>query len=76
MAGDLQVRLYPNPAADVVCVEGVTEATMTLTSLSGVVMKREAVANQLSVADLAEGLYLLTVETAEGRSTQPIVVKR
>ncbi len=76
VAGDLQVRLYPNPAADVVCVEGVTEATMTLTSLSGVVMKREAVANQLSVADLAEGLYLLTVETAEGRSTQPIVVKR
>ena len=73
---DLEVSVYPNPASDVLYLNGTDDATLTITSLSGVVVKKGAGVSQVDVSDLAEGMYLLTVETAEGSGTQRIVVKR
>lgn len=64
--------VYPNPATDVVYLTE-DNATVTMTTLSGMIVKKETGVSQLNVADLASGVYLLTVETEAGRNTVRIV---
>nr|WP_293834844.1 M4 family metallopeptidase [uncultured Arsenicibacter sp.] len=68
------VKLYPNPSKSDVWVEvpaGHTIEQVTLTSLSGSVLRHEKPATRsttahLSMATLPSGVYILTVETPKG----------
>ena len=69
------VTVYPNPATDVVFINGVEAADVTVTSVSGAVVLKANGVNQINVADLNAGIYLLTVATENGVSTTRIIKK-
>ncbi|WP_339700362.1 T9SS type A sorting domain-containing protein [uncultured Marixanthomonas sp.] len=71
-----QVSVYPNPASDVLNIE--TPATVEVNSVAiyDVLGKRSNVSlvnGQVRVSDLANGVYILSLETNVGTLTQKIV---
>ena len=76
------LKLYPNPAVDVVNVEtsnGDLITAISVYSLSGVQVKQLAVSyqnkTQVNLSDLADGSYLVKITTANGTATQVLIVK-
>lgn len=66
---DLDVRIYPNPAKDIVYVEGEGIATIALYDMLGTyVVKMDYQTNkQLNLNDLPQGVYILMLTTQDGR---------
>jgi Secretion system C-terminal sorting domain len=62
------INIYPNPASTVLTVNMDAAATITLTDVMGkVVYTRNVVGNsQINVANISNGVYSLSVRTAEG----------
>ena len=81
--GAVPFGLVPNPARGTVTVEseGVAATgggTVTVTDAAGKTVLRAAVVSdrqRLDVADLPAGTYFVTLTTAEGTSTQRLVIK-
>lgn len=70
-----QIVLYPNPATTVVTVQSeATISEMVLVDLSGVIVARTN-ENQISVADLASGMYVLSITTEFGTVAKTFVKK-
>ena len=74
--------LYPNPAHEYTTLQGIEHAEMvSILTLSGVEVQRLAVPGdrerKLDVSSLAEGIYLVVLETRGGeRRTLKLVVRR
>ena len=74
--------LYPNPAREYTTLRGLEHAEMvSVLTLSGVEVQRLAVPGErehkLDVSSLAEGIYLVVLETRGGeRRTLKLVVRR
>ena len=74
--------LYPNPAREYTTLQGIEHAEMvSILTLSGVEVQRLAVPGErehkLDVSSLAEGIYLVVLETRGGeRRTLKLVVRR
>ena len=74
--------LYPNPAHEYTTLQGIEHAEMvSILTLSGVEVQRLAVPgereHQLDVSSLAEGIYLVVLETrGSERRTLKLVVRR
>ena len=62
------VGCYPNPAKDYVRIEGTEAAEVQVYNALGQVVKTVRDSNEISVAGLSEGVYLLRITDAEGRS--------
>lgn len=71
---DSQVSVYPNPASEYVAYEGDAKS-MTAYSLSGSVAAY-AEGNTLDVSTLAEGLYIIKVETEGKALMTKVIVKK
>lgn len=73
------VSIYPNPASEVITVKGLTtEGTVQLVDAQGKVVKTAAVAagtQSLNISDINAGMYIMTVQTANGVATQRVVVE-
>lgn len=73
------VAVYPNPASDVVNVSVASAATVELVDVTGAVVASEVASSastvQLSTAGLSAGLYVVSVKSANGTSTQKVAVK-
>ncbi|MBU6203787.1 MAG: T9SS type A sorting domain-containing protein [Bacteroidetes bacterium] len=72
-----KLNLYPQPASQVLFIEGATiyEASYTVTDISGrIVQHGQFENNPLSVRDLQNGLYLLTLRSALQTYTQSFMV--
>lgn len=72
-----KLNLYPQPASQVLFIEGATiyEASYTVTDISGrIVQHGQFENNPLSVRDLQNGLYLLTIRSALQTYTQSFMV--
>ncbi len=74
--------IYPNPASDIVSVKNSKNIQIngiSLTDLNGrVVLKNTASVatdTQINVAELSAGIYLMTVETAQGSFTTKLIKK-
>lgn len=74
-ARESQVKVYPNPVTSVLHIDGEIVAAK-LVSLAG----REVVAtegvNEMNVAELPAGIYVLTAVTADGETITEKVIKR
>ena len=76
---NLKLTLFPNPAAEKICVQyrqGIADPlVMEIKDLSGSVLKRSVIQKPLSgcsvvdVSDLPEGYYILTVSAGKYRGT-------
>lgn len=80
------LKIFPNPAADILNIEFnyPGESTLKLSTLQGMILKQniDAQANgsilktQLSIGDLDDGVYLLSVETEDGVFNRKVIVKK
>lgn len=66
---------YPNPVTDVLYVKGAEQATITLTSLTGTIVRSAENTDHIQVSDLNSGIYLLTVKTNDATVTTRIMKK-
>jgi hypothetical protein len=72
------VKIYPNPAKDVLNIESSTEVLtkVSITDLNGRVVKE--VSNnlsQISLGNLAKGIYMVTIESATAKKVERLIVE-
>lgn len=73
----VQVTCYPNPATTTVTIDGLEAEEVQVYNAIGQVVKRVRNSNEINVAGLAEGVYLVRITDAKGVSqTERITVKR
>lgn len=74
----VDIQLYPNPVADVLYIQ--TEETITnlrLLTISGVLMIEEnEVFDKIDISNLPQGVYILTLRSAEGNLWQERIIKK
>ena len=70
------VFVFPNPANDRVIIEGIEATEMQLYNNLGQRVKTVRDANEINVAGLAEGVYLLRIMDAEGKVYTNKITKR
>ena len=74
-----QVKVYPNPANDVLHIQGIeVGSSLALYDISGKLLKHEeALSNNLNidVKDLASGIYQLKISTKDGKEGTAKVMK-
>ena len=70
------VFVFPNPANDRVIIEGIEATEMQLYNNLGQLVKTVRDANEINVAGLAEGVYLLRIMDAEGKVYTNKITKR
>lgn len=72
----LNISIYPNPVKDKIYIELQVQADFTLTNIFGQeVLRGELVSgnNELATKSLANGLYILNLETPEGKFTKKLI---
>ena len=62
------MSVYPNPARDKVTIEGIEPVEVQLYNALGQLVKAVRDANEINVAGLPQGVYLLRIADAEGRT--------
>ena len=65
--GQQQITIYPNPAKETMLIEGAKASEVQLYNALGQLVKTVRDANEINVAGLAEGGYLLRIVDAEGK---------
>ena len=77
--GDATLKIYPNPTSDKLFVSFPwnEEITATITSITGVVLKKVSVSSNegIDVNTLPEGIYLLKLSTPNGETTVKFMKK-
>ena len=74
--GGTNVTVYPNPANGVVRIEGVVADEVQVYNALGQMVKTVRNSNEVSLEGLVEGVYLLRITDAEGKShTARVAVK-
>jgi Leucine-rich repeat (LRR) protein len=70
------ISVYPNPVKDKVYIELHLQANYSLTNMFGQEIKKGTFVtgnNVLDIHDLANGLYLLNLETTDGKATKKVI---
>lgn len=73
------VSVYPNPASDVVNIAGADISKVTFADINGRTVKSLNVNSTqatISISDLSTGVYMMTVETADGATTTKKLLKK
>ena len=74
--GQQQITIYPNPAKETMLIEGAKASEVQLYNALGQLVKTVRDANEINVAGLAEGVYLLWIADAEGKIfTEKVAVR-
>ena len=78
---EVAVDVFPNPANDVINVIVSENASLELMDLSGKMISAQSVANayqkyEVSTSNLANGIYVLKVNTASGVTMKKVVVQK
>ena len=73
---DSEISVYPNPVRDRVVIEGIEVAEVEVYNTLGQMVKTIQSTNEISVADLPQGVYLLRIADAEGKDyTNKIMIR-
>ena len=64
---DSEIFIYPNPAKEKVTIEGVEATEVKVYNAIGQLVKTVRNTNEISVADLSRGVYLLRIVDPEGK---------
>lgn len=61
------IMVYPNPAKDIIFIQGIQDGTVILTDVQGkVVLTQSLIDNKLNVASVEHGLYIMQLLDEEG----------
>ncbi len=66
--GKDKLEVYPNPASETVHIEGIEPSDIQMYNTFGQLVKTAQGTNEIPVADLPEGVYLLRITDVEGRN--------
>ena len=73
---DSEISVYPNPVRDRVVIEGIEVAEVEVYNALGQIVKTFQGTNEISVADLPQGVYLLRIaDTEEKVYTNKIMIR-
>ena len=64
---DSEISIYPNPVRDRVVIEGIEAVEIQVYNTLGQVVKTVRGTNEIPVADLPQGVYMLRIADAEGK---------
>lgn len=74
------VKIYPNPAKDILTVElpdsTIKNFTIEITNLTGLSVLKEENKTQLNISRLEDGIYLCTVKTEGSSVTKKIIIEK
>ena len=62
-----EVSIYPNPASDIVHIDGVEATEIRVYNVNGQLLKTVNGSNEIMVSDLPAGTYLLRITDVDGR---------
>ena len=62
-----EVKLYPNPAKDIIKIEGIEVAEVEVYNALGQRVKIVQSTNEIDLSGLVEGIYMLRITDAEGK---------
>ena len=62
-----EVKLYPNPAKDIIKIEGIEVAEVEVYNALGQRVKMVQSTNEIDLSGLVEGIYMLRITDAEGK---------
>ena len=62
------VEVYPNPAAEMLYIQGLEPAEVQVFNALGQKMKSYKNTKEINVSDWAEGVYVLRITTADGKA--------
>ena len=71
-----QVGVYPNPANDMVRVEGITASEVQVYNALGQLVKTVQDSNEINVTGLSDGVYLLRITDVYGKSHTARVMEK
>jgi hypothetical protein len=61
------ISIFPNPATDIVTVKGITNCTLTLSTLTGQLISTAKNTDHISVAGIPPGIYFVQVLNNDGQ---------
>ncbi len=61
-----QIRIFPNPAQDVLFIQSSAKVQANLTSMTGKSLRKVSNAQQMDIRELAAGIYLLHITDSNG----------
>ena len=80
---DEQMKIYPNPASDIITLEidkgNNTDLTLKIYNLLGILVKSEIVKQskqQININDLSNGIYMVEIREKELTRKQKIIIQR
>ncbi|MHB8259478.1 MAG: nidogen-like domain-containing protein [Bacteroidia bacterium] len=82
LAGSNEISIYPNPAKDVLNIEGLmanTNSTLIITDMLGNSVKQFKIQNSqftIDISDLSEGIFNISITTNEGVLNKRLVIVR
>ena len=74
----MEVKIYPNPATDVVHIKANNLKHITLTDVTGRVLKRYTTVvnnNSINITNLSQGIYFIILEDDSGRRETKKLIK-
>lgn len=75
-----KIKLYPNPSSDIITLSNIENTgikQVTIISSLGKVVRNITLSNSsFSVSDLAEGVYILSIETEDGKKYSESFIKK
>lgn len=78
--GNSKIVLYPNPASDIISISNIEmldiKEISIISTLGKVVKKVKLQNSSFTVSDLSEGLYILLLETSEGKKYSESFIKK
>jgi len=69
-----EVVIYPNPARDVIHVDGIEVASVKMYSLAGQLVKEVYHSSAVSVSDVETGIYVVTVTSIDQETARKVIV--
>ena len=73
---DSEISVYPNPVRDRVVIEGIEAVEIQVYNTLGQVVKTVRGTNEIPVADLPQGVFMLRIMDAEGKVYTNRITKR
>jgi hypothetical protein len=74
-----QVRVFPNPVSDILTIEGVSDATADIFTVTGMNVFSQIVSTHSSfvnISELPEGIYILRITSGENVSNRKLIIAR
>ncbi|MEZ4786850.1 MAG: T9SS type A sorting domain-containing protein [Flavobacterium haoranii] len=69
------IKLYPNPVSNTLTITQQNIKNVTITDLTGKTVLKQSTNNKIIVSSLQKGIYIVTIETLDGKTETQKIIK-